>query len=1014
MKHLFKRKRSSLLIAQTLAVMAASLAIPAHAQYYNVIDSNTRTTLIGLLQFRLPGGANNLSAYDKAPVIVAAHRGVVDENHPENTVESAVNTMNYGIESLELDVYESSDHVPYLMHDKTLQRMVNRPEYSDIYRWAREGGAADLETPSWSDITTSRMCTGADGYGKTDAHPFCYDSSTAAMFPDSLEDAFQALYNDSYEGLVFLDLREYQNVRDVAAQVARDVAAGNQYGLWVARHVVLKFQTVLFNGPEDFYQKTANYYQTSYGGTLTESSLAQLYVMPVYTSNVAANQDGGGANDWAINDYSNWINWNEGNNNVLSPEASLKAIGSSLNYGQDDMFTILWQAGRNIGAYIPESLCTVAQPSASNANLSGSEGTYWEGGFCGPVVPPMNANECGNASTTEFNRGGIGCTDHRPFTEFWHDYANFGFIITDRAEAAVQYLSGFPGQRPSNANTSCTGSTTGSCNEVIHLQQPALVVAADGSGSYTTINAALAAMPAAGGMIQIRPGTYHEKVNITQPNVELVGTGSDASQVVITNDDYSGKVDALGNTLTTSTSYTVKASGANFYASNLTIQNTADYESPNFQNNGQAVALFSLGDRAVFRAVLLLGGQDTLYLGNDSRAYFNNSYIEGYVDYIFGNGKVVFDNCLIKTKVHGDLNGEATITAQNRASASEDSGFVFTNSQLLFDSPYMTNVWLGRPWGAYATTYFLNTKMGPEVVKQGWIEFIPLPVSQGGTNNLPTSTYREYDSYYPGANSTWTTFDLSQRESTSPQSNVPLTSSQAAALAPNVYLAGSDSWTPTSVTYGGNTNQTLPVPTPAVGVPNAPIITATTGGNGNIQVTWAGQPANPVEQGYTLTATQDGNTFGPVSLPPSASTSYIDGLANGVPAKITVMEFNAQGSSGPSISSSVTPVSHDPSAPTDVQVTPTSNSATVNFSIKDQGIQPVFGGTVAHAGVYGALYASQADAYAGNAIAGTNQGFTTSSWTVTNLQPNTTYWLSLQAYNGYWSPIMITSFTTNQ
>jgi len=127
-----------------------------------------------------------------------------------------------------------------------------------------------------------------------------------------------------------------------------------------------------------------------------------------------------------------------------------------------------------------------------------------------------------------------------------------------------------------------------------------------------------------------------------------------------------------------------------------------------------------------------------------------------------------------------------------------------------------------------------------------------------------------------------------------------------------------------------------------------------------------------------------------------------------------VMEFNAQGSSGPSISSSVTPVSHDPSAPTDVQVTPTSNSATVNFSIKDQGIQPVFGGTVAHAGVYGALYASQADAYAGNAIAGTNQGFTTSSWTVTNLQPNTTYWLSLQAYNGYWSPIMITSFTTNQ
>ncbi|MEX3791460.1 hypothetical protein [Paraburkholderia sp. BR14374] len=90
----------------------------------------------------------------------------------------------------------------------------------------------------------------------------------------------------------------------------------------------------------------------------------------------------------------------------------------------------------------------------------------------------------------------------------------------------------------------------------------------------------------------------------------------------------------------------------------------------------------------------------------------------------------------------------------------------------------------------------------------------------------------------------------------------------------------------------------------------------------------------------------------------------------------------------------------------------TSTSATVTFAIADQGIQPVFDGNVPHAGVYTALYASRANAYAGNALAGTSAGFGATSWTFNNLQRDTTYWVSLQAYNGYYSPTVIMSFTT--
>ncbi|MBO9880473.1 pectinesterase family protein [Xanthomonas sp. D-109] len=1008
MNRQFQRKAMPLMVANVLALtIAVCIATPAQAQYYNVIDSGTTQRLLDAFQQRTVSTTDG-TLRDSAPVIVAAHRGVVDRTHPENTVEAAINTMNYGIEAIELDVYETSDYVPYLMHDKSLKRMLLRNEYSDIYRWQKEaGGDTTLKTPTWSDISSTPICDNhADGYGYTNDHQVCDDIN---IRPASLDATMLALYADSYTGLIFLDLRQTENVRDTAAWLLHTINTVNDpgYELWLAEHVVLKFQTLLFNGPSDYAKQTQDYYHSRYPDdqAIGNTDVSLLYVQPVYTTNGAASK-GSGASPWAINDYSAWWNWFQQSTptSLLPPELSLKAAGAILNYGQDDLFTSLWQKGLNLGVYVPERLCTLSSPSGAASNLSGDAGTIWEGGVCGPLVPPMQPAECGSASTTQFDRAGGGCTDHRPFREWWHDTAKFGFLITDKPVETIQYLAQFPGQRPG----------TKGINGVNLSALPPLVVAADGSGTYTTIGAALAAMPASGGLIQIRPGVYHEKLNVTQANVGFLGTGADASQVVITNNDSATTINAAsGKPLGTSGSSTLTVSGSDFYAANLTIQNTADYEAPGLENNAQAVALLSRGDRAVYRAVRVLGGQDTLYVTNGQRAYFDNCYVEGYVDYIFGNGKAVFDNSIVKTKIHSDLGGEATITAQSRGSASEDNGFVFNNTQLLFDSPYMNNVWLGRPWGQYSTVYFLHTKLGSQVRNAGWIEFIPLSTDAGGTNNLPTSTYREYDSSIQNAAGTWGSFDIGLRESTSPKSNVPLSDGEAAALAADVYLAGSDGWQPSKVVYGSTTGQTLPLPAIAVGPPASPTIASTTAGNHNVQVSWGGQPANPVEQGYILTAKQGSSTFGPITLPPTATSGYVDGLDNGTPATVSVVEFNAQGNSAASVSASVTPVAHDPTAPSSIHVDVTRSTATVTFSITDQGSTPVYGGNVAHAGVYTALYASQNDAYAGTAISGTSSGFTTPSWTFNNLSPNTTYWVSLRAYNGNWSPTAYASFKTS-
>ena len=123
--------------------------------------------------------------------------------------------------------------------------------------------------------------------------------------------------------------------------------------------------------------------------------------------------------------------------------------------------------------------------------------------------------------------------------------------------------------------------------------------------------------------------------------------------------------------------------------------------------------------------------------------YFSDCYIEGHVDFIFGDAKAVFESCEIRSIAHG---AGGYVTAQSNTRKGQDAGYVFDHCRLTADEG-AGKVYLGRPWRDYSTVVYLNTEMGAHIVPEGWSEWKSAPVPR-----LPTATYAEFNSTGPGAN----------------------------------------------------------------------------------------------------------------------------------------------------------------------------------------------------------------------------------------------------------------------
>ena len=204
------------------------------------------------------------------------------------------------------------------------------------------------------------------------------------------------------------------------------------------------------------------------------------------------------------------------------------------------------------------------------------------------------------------------------------------------------------------------------CAQDVHVRvSPDVKTGIEGTTEFSTIQMAMDHHPLAGVgkdgrpgrvYIEIAAGVYHERVIVTQnhTNITLVGMGKSPADVVITN---SLNAKQAGGTFFTGT---VEINGTGFEADNITFENTAG-------NTGQAVAAAVRADRSVFKHCRFLGHQDTLF-ADYGRQYYVDSYIEGGVDFIFGNAAAVFD----RTEIHA--NGRGYLTAQSRTSPKQATG----------------------------------------------------------------------------------------------------------------------------------------------------------------------------------------------------------------------------------------------------------------------------------------------------------------------------------------------------
>ncbi|KAF4353083.1 hypothetical protein CsatB_004882 [Cannabis sativa] len=232
--------------------------------------------------------------------------------------------------------------------------------------------------------------------------------------------------------------------------------------------------------------------------------------------------------------------------------------------------------------------------------------------------------------------------------------------------------------------------------------------------------------------ILISPGYYIEKVVVPVRKPYITFQGAGRENTVIEWHDRACDPGPNGQQLRTYRTASVTVFANYFSARNISFKNTAPAPLPGMQG-WQAAAFRISGDKAYFSGCGFYGAQDTL-LDDAGRHYFKQCYIQGSIDFIFGNARSMYKEC----ELHSIATRFGSIAAHYRNSPYENTGFAFVKCRVTGTGP----LYIGRAMGRYARIVYSFTYFDDVVAHGGWEDWDNINRDNNNSKNVLLGVYK--------------------------------------------------------------------------------------------------------------------------------------------------------------------------------------------------------------------------------------------------------------------------------
>ncbi|MBR2243644.1 MAG: hypothetical protein IJ888_02775 [Prevotella sp.] len=232
---------------------------------------------------------------------------------------------------------------------------------------------------------------------------------------------------------------------------------------------------------------------------------------------------------------------------------------------------------------------------------------------------------------------------------------------------------------------------------------------------------------------------------------------------------------------------TLLNTASNTYLQDLTLDCIAPYGTGDDTKSAErGVCLQDKGTKTVCKNVYLKGLQDTYYSNGAEgmTAYFENCKIEGTVDFICGNGSVLFNECDLYVADRTQSKTSANVITAPATYASE-KGYAFYGCTIDGTDNQKDKYNLGRPWQKSPAATYVNTTMKINASSAGWTSM----------NKADAIRFHEFNTKN-AEGSEVKTHNVNACETSGTKDELYLTEEQAANYAPEKFFT---SWTPETV-----------------------------------------------------------------------------------------------------------------------------------------------------------------------------------------------------------------------